>query len=70
MTARMARNNSDVPIGPDWNGNPIPPGGIAIIDDEDATLADDVAAGALELDPTVGRHYTAGPTERKVRPTP
>lgn len=66
MSARMARNNSDVPIGPDWNGNPIPPGGIAIIDDDNADLLVEVAAGALELDPTVGRHTKPTP----IRPVP
>lgn len=70
MSARMARNNAAVSAGARWNGGLLAPGEIAVIDDEDVLNAEAVEVGILELDPTLGRHYTAGPTERKVRPTP
>lgn len=70
MTARIARNNGNATEGPDWNGNLIPPGRIAVVDDESAAIRQAVEGGALELDPTLGRHYEApeGPA-RDVRPT-
>lgn len=69
MTARIARNNGNATEGPDYNGDPIPPGAIRVVDDEAAPIIEAVASGTLELDPTLGRHYTAGPTERRIRPT-
>lgn len=71
MAERMARNNGNEPVGPDWNGNMIPPGGIAIVDDASEHITDAEAAGVLEFDPTMGRHYTPpfGPGE-SIRPVP
>jgi hypothetical protein len=69
MSARIARNNGNEPVGPDWNGNPIPPGAMAVVDDQAGDIRAAYEAGTLELDPTVGRHYEAPPTERAVRPT-
>ena len=70
MSERIARNNGAVSAGAKWNGGPLAPGEIAVVDDADVLNVEAVEVGILELDPTVGRHYTAGPTERKVRPTP
>lgn len=72
MAARIARHNgAAVILGLlDWNGQPIAPGAIVVVDDQNEAVLAAVAAGDLELDPTLGRHYTAPPTERRVRPTP
>jgi hypothetical protein len=71
MAARMLRNNGNTEVGPDWNDNMIPPGGMAIVDDASEWVTDAVAGGTCELDPTMGRHYQppAGPGD-SIRPVP
>lgn len=70
MAARIARNNGNEAFLVDWNGQAIPPGRLAVVDDASDFVRAAVEGGTLELDPTLGRHYEApkGP-ERDVRPT-
>lgn len=68
MGERMARNNGNADAGPDWNGDVIPPAGIAIVDDANIAIIAQVDAGTLELDPTLGRHYTPSSDTRPVNP--